>query len=145
MQADLIKEKLNKCDFEVCVTSYEICLLEKANLKKIAWQYVIIDEAHRIKNEHSALSQIVREFRCRNRLLLTGTPLQNNIHELWTLLNFLLKDAFPDSGDFEKWFEPSGDDSQGTVVAQLHKVFVHFYTLKSSTFSLYCRYSVHSY
>lgn len=76
MQADLIRERLNTCDFEVCITSYEICLLEKTHLKKFAWQYVIIDEAHRIKNEHSALSQIVREFRCRNRLLLTGTPLQ---------------------------------------------------------------------
>jgi SWI/SNF-related matrix-associated actin-dependent regulator of chromatin subfamily A member 5 len=53
-----------------------MCLLEKQHLKKISWQYMMIDEAHRIKNENSALAQIVRLFNCRNRLLVTGTPLQ---------------------------------------------------------------------
>lgn len=62
--------------WEVCVCSYEICMLEKSQLRKIAWQYIVIDEAHRIKNENSLLSQIVRTFACRNRLLITGTPLQ---------------------------------------------------------------------
>ena len=70
-------------DFEVCITSYEICLLEKAQFKKISWQYIIIDEAHRIKNENSMLSQIVRILQSKNRMLITGTPLQNNLHELW--------------------------------------------------------------
>lgn len=58
---------------------------------------MVIDEAHRIKNEKSKLSEIVREFRTANRLLLTGTPLQNNLHELWALLNFLLPDVFNSS------------------------------------------------
>jgi SNF2 family DNA or RNA helicase len=70
-------------DFEVCITSYEMCLMEKSHFKKISWQYIIIDEAHRIKNENSMLSQIVRAFNSKNRLLITGTPLQNNLHELW--------------------------------------------------------------
>jgi SWI/SNF-related matrix-associated actin-dependent regulator of chromatin subfamily A member 5 len=61
-------------DWEILVTSFEVCLLEKASLRKIMWQYICIDEAHRIKNENSLLSQIMRTIQCRNRLLLTGTP-----------------------------------------------------------------------
>lgn len=70
---------------------------EKAVLRKIQWKYLVIDEAHRIKNEKSKLSEIIREFETKNRLLLTGTPLQNNLHELWALLNFLLPDVFNSS------------------------------------------------
>jgi SWI/SNF-related matrix-associated actin-dependent regulator of chromatin subfamily A member 5 len=67
-------------------------------------RYIVIDEAHRIKNENSILSQMVRLFDSQNRLLLTGTPLQNNLHELWALLNFLLPDIFGSDADFEAWF-----------------------------------------
>ena len=84
------------------VTSYEMVLREKATFKKFNWRYLVIDEAHRIKNEKSKLSEIVREFRTTNRLLLTGTPLQNNLHELWALLNFLLPDVF-NSADVCHW------------------------------------------
>lgn len=70
---------------------------ERAVLRKIQWRYLVIDEAHRIKNEKSKLSEIIREFETTNRLLLTGTPLQNNLHELWALLNFLLPDVFNSS------------------------------------------------
>ncbi|KAI9000230.1 member of the imitation-switch class of ATP-dependent chromatin remodeling complex [Gaertneriomyces semiglobifer] len=121
----VVQDKLLALDFDVCVTSYEMCLLEKAHFRKISWQYIVIDEAHRIKNENSALSQIVREFQCRNRLLLTGTPLQNNLHELWALLNFLLPDIFSSSEDFDRWFESQGGD-QDKVVVQLHKVLRPF-------------------
>ncbi|ORX54808.1 hypothetical protein BCR36DRAFT_282567, partial [Piromyces finnis] len=124
-RAKFVKERLLSVDFEVCVTSYEICLLEKAQFKKLSWRYIIIDEAHRIKNENSALSQIVRDFNCRNRLLLTGTPLQNNLHELWALLNFLLPDVFNKSEDFDSWFELQGKD-QDKVVQQLHKILSPF-------------------
>ncbi|KAJ3220341.1 hypothetical protein HDU67_000008 [Dinochytrium kinnereticum] len=124
-RAKLVKEKILTEDFEICVTSYEMCLLEKSALRKISWQCLIIDEAHRIKNENSSLSQIVREFNCRNRLLLTGTPLQNNLHELWALLNFLLPDVFSSAEDFNSWFEERGGD-QDQVVAQLHRVLRPF-------------------
>lgn len=70
---------------------------ERAVLRKVQWRYLVIDEAHRIKNEKSKLSEIIREFETTNRLLLTGTPLQNNLHELWALLNFLLPDVFNSS------------------------------------------------
>ena len=81
-------------EWNAIITSYEMVLREKAIFKKFNWRYLVIDEAHRIKNEKSKLSEIVREFRTTNRLLLTGTPLQNNLHELWALLNFLLPDVF---------------------------------------------------
>ncbi|KAJ3077794.1 chromatin remodeling complex Adenosinetriphosphatase [Quaeritorhiza haematococci] len=124
-RADLVRDILLPGKFDVCVTSYEMCLLEKGHFKKFSFQYIVIDEAHRIKNENSALSQIVRLFNCRNRLLLTGTPLQNNLHELWALLNFLLPDVFSSAEDFDKWFELQGGD-QDKVVAQLHKVLRPF-------------------
>jgi len=124
-RAELVKTTLLTSDFDVCVTSFEMCLLEKVHFKKFSWQYIIIDEAHRIKNENSALSQIVRVFNCRNRLLLTGTPLQNNLHELWALLNFLLPDVFKSASDFDSWFELQGGD-QDAVVQQLHKVLRPF-------------------
>ena len=101
----LIKERLLSANFDICITSYEICLIEKNFLGKINWQYLIIDEAHRIKNENSILSQIIRIFHSEHRLLLTGTPLQNNLHELWALLNFLLPDVFRSGEDFDEWFK----------------------------------------
>lgn len=121
----MIQSTLLTQDFDVCLTSYDICLLEKTHLKKFAWQYIVIDEAHRIKNENSQLSQIIRAFNSKNRLLITGTPLQNNLHELWALLNFLLPDVFSSAEDFDSWFENQGGD-QDKVVQQLHKVLRPF-------------------
>lgn len=94
-QAEIINNKLLPGDFDVCITSYEMCLREKATFKKFQWEYIVIDEAHRIKNADSLLSQIVRVFNSRGRLLITGTPLQNNLQELWALLNFILPGESP--------------------------------------------------
>ena len=79
--------------WDVLVTSYEMILAEKSVIKKFNWKYMVIDEAHRIKNEESKLSLVIREIKTTNRLLVTGTPLQNNLHELWALLNFLLPEV----------------------------------------------------
>ena len=127
-RAHLIKDKIMECDFDVVIASYEIIIREKATFRKFDWEYLIIDEAHRIKNEESMLSQVLREFRSRNRLLITGTPLQNNLHELWALLNFLLPDIFSSSQDFDSWFssESTSDDNQDTIVRQLHTVLKPF-------------------
>ncbi|KAG0256341.1 hypothetical protein BG011_004610 [Mortierella polycephala] len=124
-RAEMIRTRLLTQKFDVCLTSYDICLLEKTHMKKFAWQYIVIDEAHRIKNENSQLSQIIRTFNSKNRLLITGTPLQNNLHELWALLNFLLPDVFSSAEDFDAWFENQGGD-QDKVVQQLHKVLRPF-------------------
>ena len=123
-RAQLIQDRILSCDFDVCVTSYEMVLREKHQLKKFAWQYIIVDEAHRIKNEESMLSQIIRVSNSRNRLLVTGTPLQNNLHELWALL-FILPDVFSDSQVFDEWFADQGGD-QDKVIQQLHRVLRPF-------------------
>lgn len=116
----MIRDEILPGEWDVCVTSYEMVIKEKSVFKKFNWRYLVIDEAHRIKNEKSKvcirqvdvfwgsqvssvlfvplqLSEIVREFKSASRLLLTGTPLQNNLHELWALLNFLLPDVFNSS------------------------------------------------
>ncbi|XP_031550358.1 SWI/SNF-related matrix-associated actin-dependent regulator of chromatin subfamily A member 5-like [Actinia tenebrosa] len=112
-------------EWDICVTSYEMVIREKAVFKKFAWRYMIIDEAHRIKNEKSKLSEIVRELRSANRLLLTGTPLQNNLHELWALLNFLLPDVFTSSEDFDAWFNTNSIEEK-QLVERLHSVLRPF-------------------
>ncbi|KAL9586939.1 MAG: hypothetical protein Q9203_003682 [Teloschistes exilis] len=121
----LINARLIDEDFDVCITSYEMILREQTHLKKFAWEYIIIDEAHRIKNEESSLAQKIRIFNSRNRLLITGTPLQNNLHELWALLNFLLPDVFGDSAAFDSWFSNQEED-QDSVVQQLHRILRPF-------------------
>lgn len=63
---------------------------EKTALSRIIYEYIIIDEAHRIKNKDSKLSADLRVLKAKHKLLITGTPLQNNLIELWSLLNFLM-------------------------------------------------------
>nr|CAD7464255.1 unnamed protein product [Timema tahoe] len=113
-------------EWDVCVTSYEMVIKEKSVFKKFNWRYMVIDEAHRIKNEKSKLSEIVREFKTTNRLLLTGTPLQNNLHELWSLLNFLLPEVFTSSDDFDAWFNTNTFMGDNSLVERLHAVLRPF-------------------
>ncbi|KAJ2837472.1 chromatin remodeling complex Adenosinetriphosphatase [Coemansia erecta] len=124
-RAETFAEHLRPNKFNCCITTYEMCLICKPELRKINWDYIIIDEAHRLKNENSMLSKLVRMFSSQRRLLVTGTPLQNNLHELWALLNFLLPDVFGSSEAFDEWFE-KGDGDQEQVVQQLHKVLQPF-------------------
>ncbi|XP_059592778.1 ISWI chromatin-remodeling complex ATPase CHR11 isoform X2 [Vitis vinifera] len=112
--------------FDVCVTSFEMAIKEKTTLRRFSWRYIIIDEAHRIKNENSLLSKTMRLYSTNYRLLITGTPLQNNLHELWSLLNFLLPEIFNSAETFDEWFQISGDNDQQEVVQQLHKVLRPF-------------------
>ncbi|XP_046901658.1 SWI/SNF-related matrix-associated actin-dependent regulator of chromatin subfamily A member 5 isoform X2 [Hypomesus transpacificus] len=122
----MIRDVLLPGEWDVCVTSYEMLIIEKAVFKKFNWRYLVIDEAHRIKNEKSKLSEIVREFKTTNRLLLTGTPLQNNLHELWALLNFLLPDVFNSSEDFDAWFDTNNCLGDQKLVERLHTVLRPF-------------------
>merc|ERR1719181_2009420 len=77
------------------LTHYDMIMRDKKFLTKYQWEYIIIDEGHRLKNKDSKLSEILRGvYQSRNRLLLTGTPIQNNLKELWSLLNFVLPKVF---------------------------------------------------
>ncbi|CAG9859824.1 unnamed protein product [Phyllotreta striolata] len=121
-----IRDVLMPGEWDVCVTSYEMCIKEKSVFKKFNWRYMVIDEAHRIKNEKSKLSEILREFKTTNRLLLTGTPLQNNLHELWALLNFLLPDVFNSADDFDAWFNTNQCLGDNELIERLHAVLKPF-------------------
>ncbi|XP_073919886.1 probable global transcription activator SNF2L1 isoform X8 [Castor canadensis] len=126
VRAAFIRDEMMPGEWDVCVTSYEMVIKEKSVFKKFHWRYLVIDEAHRIKNEKSKLSEIVREFKSTNRLLLTGTPLQNNLHELWALLNFLLPDVFNSADDFDSWFDTKNCLGDQKLVERLHTVLKPF-------------------
>ncbi len=127
-RADIIQNTLNDdSKWDVLVAQYETVMIEKAWLNKVKWNYICIDEAHRIKNEESKLSIVVRGFHSKNRLLITGTPLQNNLHELWALLNFLVPDVFGSDEDFTDIFDQTkclGQDQD--IVSKLHQVLKPF-------------------
>jgi hypothetical protein len=92
--------------FQVCLTTYE-CLMGKADRPRLAsfsWSYIIVDEGHRLKNAACKLNGELRMYKADHRLLLTGTPLQNSLDELWALLNFLMPQLFNSSDDFQTWF-----------------------------------------
>ncbi|KAK3318178.1 SNF2 family N-terminal domain-containing protein [Apodospora peruviana] len=101
--------------FPVVCTSYEMVLKDRAALSRINWEFIIIDEGHRMKNFDSKLFRELKTFTSATRLLITGTPLQNNLKELWSLLNFLLPKIFRDWEAFESWFDFSDlEDEEGT-------------------------------
>ena len=131
-RAEIITNRLLPQDFEVCITTYELCLIEKSALKKFSFEYIAIDEAHRIKNVDSILSQIVRSFTSRGRLLITGTPLQNNLKELFALLNFICPEIFSDYADLESFLHKDEKDADAVeekskkVVEALHKILRPF-------------------
>ncbi|KAH9765697.1 ISWI chromatin-remodeling complex ATPase CHR17 [Citrus sinensis] len=123
--------------FDVCVTSFEMAIKEKSALRRFSWRYIIIDEAHRIKNENSLLSKTMRLYNTNYRLLITDIVWAresllesvvnvNNLHELWSLLNFLLPEIFSSAETFDEWFQISGENDQQEVVQQLHKVLRPF-------------------
>jgi len=105
--------------FHVMITTYEMCCTaDFMTLARIPWQLFVVDEAHRLKNKNSKLSTIIHNnFSYENCLLLTGTPLQNNVEELWTLLNFLDEEKFSSSNAFIEKFGELKDSEQ---VNRLH-------------------------
>uniref|UniRef100_A0A7S2IVN3 Chromatin-remodeling complex ATPase n=1 Tax=Haptolina brevifila TaxID=156173 RepID=A0A7S2IVN3_9EUKA len=122
----MIDERLHPDGFDVCITSYEMIIKEQHAFRKLAWRYLIVDEAHRMKNEESKLSQVLRSLDSHSRLLITGTPMQNNLHELWALLNFLLPDVFSSADQFDSWFDLSDKKVEEEVISKLHKVLRPF-------------------
>ncbi|KAG0666960.1 putative ATPase [Maudiozyma exigua] len=89
----------------IVVTSYEIIMRDADYIMSKEWKFLIVDEGHRLKNINSKLIQELKRINTNNRLLLTGTPLQNNLAELWSLLNFIMPDIFSDFEMFNKWFD----------------------------------------
>lgn len=109
-----------------------------AHLRNFEWAYLVVDEGHRLKNKDCRLMKELKSLNTKQRLLLTGTPLQNNLTELWSLLNFLMPDAFDDLQFFQAWFgwdsreedEMSAKITQGAkddnIVSKLHSILAPF-------------------
>ncbi|KAL1355473.1 hypothetical protein HN51_007516 [Arachis hypogaea] len=122
--------------FNVLLTHYDLIMRDKAFLKKIHWNYLIVDEGHRLKNHECALARTLDSgYHIQRRLLLTGTPIQNSLQELWSLLNFLLPSIFNSVQNFEDWFNAPfadrvdvslTDEEQLLIIRRLHQVIRPF-------------------
>merc|ERR1719182_618878 len=98
------KEKRDK-KFPIIITSFETSIRDQKKLSKLGpFAYVIVDEGHRLKNHRCMLIRSLKQLDASNRLLLTGTPIQNTLDELWALLNFVNPQIFDDLSVFQSWF-----------------------------------------
>ncbi|KAG6483062.1 ATP-dependent helicase BRM-like isoform X1 [Zingiber officinale] len=103
-RSKLFSQEVCAVKFNVLVTTYEFIMYDRSKLSKIDWKYIVIDEAQRMKDRESVLARDLDRYRCQRRLLLTGTPLQNDLKELWSLLNLLLPEVFDNCKAFHDWF-----------------------------------------
>ncbi|GAM86897.1 hypothetical protein ANO11243_049180 [Dothideomycetidae sp. 11243] len=133
------QQQIRYGDFQVLLTTYEFIIKDRPVLAKVKWLHMIVDEGHRMKNAQSKLSStITTYYSTRFRLILTGTPLQNNLPELWAILNFALPTIFKSVKSFDEWFNTpfantGGQDKmelteeeQLLVIRRLHKVLRPF-------------------
>lgn len=97
---EILENQMKEGTYDVCVTTYEAINICQAQLAKKDFHVIFFDEAHKLKNDQSKLAQNSRNIVSRTRILLTGTPLQNDIGELWSLLNFLMPELFSSKKDF---------------------------------------------
>ena len=121
------------------ITSYEIAMNDQPAFRKVRWLYIVVDEGHRLKNMHCRLIKSLKQYTSSNRLLLTGTPLQNNLDELWSLLNFLMAEIFDDLRVFRSWFDAKDihhdesetdrilrQEQQNSILSTLHQILTPF-------------------
>ncbi|CAI9734305.1 helicase domino-like [Octopus vulgaris] len=119
--------------FHVCITSYKLVIQDHQAFRRKKWKYFILDEAQNIKNFKSQRWQTLLNFQSQRRLLLTGTPLQNSLMELWSLMHFLMPNVFSSHKDFKEWFaNPLSGMIEGSheyndnLIKRLHKVLRPF-------------------
>ncbi|PVU85786.1 hypothetical protein BB560_006905 [Smittium megazygosporum] len=130
---------IKKGGFNVVLTTYDYIIRDRPILSKAKWVHMIIDEGHRMKNVNSKLAMTLTQYySTRYRLILTGTPLQNNLPELWALLNFILPHIFNSVKGFDEWFNAPfagtngqdkidlNEEEQLLIIRRLHKVLRPF-------------------
>ncbi|XP_050433310.1 chromodomain-helicase-DNA-binding protein 1 isoform X2 [Adelges cooleyi] len=110
-------EGSKRLKFNVILTTYEILLKDSLILSSLSWACLMVDEAHRLKNDDSLLYKALKDYDTNHRLLITGTPLQNSLKELWALLHFIMP------GKFDSWeeFEHMHDNAASKGYTKLHK------------------------
>ncbi|KEF61434.1 uncharacterized protein A1O9_03000 [Exophiala aquamarina CBS 119918] len=131
--------RIRQGNFQVLLTTYEYIIKDRPILSKIKWVHMIVDEGHRMKNAESKLSSTITQYyTTRYRLILTGTPLQNNLPELWALLNFVLPTIFKSVKSFDEWFNTPfantgsqdridlSEEESLLIIRRLHKVLRPF-------------------
>ncbi|KAF7724583.1 hypothetical protein EC973_000891 [Apophysomyces ossiformis] len=139
VRKEIQKRQIRHRDFQVLLTTFDYIIKDRPALSKIKWLHMIIDEGHRMKNTNSKLTSVLRQYySSRYRLILTGTPLQNNLPELWALLNFILPKIFNSVKSFEEWFNTPfsnqgvqdkvelNEEEQLLIIKRLHKVLRPF-------------------
>ncbi|XP_057666900.1 chromodomain-helicase-DNA-binding protein 1 isoform X1 [Diorhabda carinulata] len=112
-------EGSKRLKFNAILTTYEIVLKDKAFLGSLSWAALLVDEAHRLKNDDSLLYKALMEFDTNHRLLITGTPLQNSLKELWALLHFIMPQKFETWEEFEKEHEHASTKGYNKLHKQL--------------------------
>ncbi|RUP46236.1 SNF2 family N-terminal domain-containing protein [Jimgerdemannia flammicorona] len=119
--------------FHVLITSYQLVVTDEKYFQRVKWQYMVLDEAQAIKSSSSARWKTLLGFHCRNRLLLTGTPIQNSMQELWALLHFIMPTLFDSHEEFSEWFSKdieSHAENKGTLnehqLRRLHMILKPF-------------------
>ena len=119
--------------FHVVITSYQLVITDFKYFNRIKWQYMVLDEAQAIKSSGSQRWKMLLEFKCRNRLLLSGTPIQNSMAELWALLHFVMPTLFDSHDEFQDWFSKdieSSAESKGQIdekqISRLHMILKPF-------------------
>uniref|UniRef100_A0A6N2N8A0 CHD3-type chromatin-remodeling factor PICKLE n=1 Tax=Salix viminalis TaxID=40686 RepID=A0A6N2N8A0_SALVM len=113
------ESKQDRIKFDVLLTSYEMINLDSSSLKPIKWECMIVDEGHRLKNKDSKLFLSLKQYCSYHRVLLTGTPLQNNLDELFMLMHFLDAGKFSSLEEFQEEFK---DINQEEQILRLHKM-----------------------
>ncbi|KAL0833750.1 hypothetical protein Bca101_085639 [Brassica carinata] len=113
------ESRQDRIKFDVILTSYEMINVDTEVLKPIKWKCMIVDEGHRLKNKNSKLFNSLKQYTSEHRILLTGTPLQNNLDELFVLMHFLDAEKF---GSLEEFQEQFKDIDQEEQISRLHKM-----------------------